>query len=65
MTEWISVKDKLPPPDKMVLIYLSHGVMKVDERFISLHKNQIGNWRYTYPDDNITHWQPLPPPPKK
>jgi len=62
--EWISIKDRLPDIDKRVLIYLSHGVIKVDERYKSLYGKQIGNWRYTYPETNITHWMPLPEPPK-
>lgn len=63
--EWIKIENQLPELNKKVLIYLSHGTIKVDERYKSLYKNQIGAWRNTYPDKNITHWMPLPEPPKQ
>lgn len=66
MAEWISVKDRLPEDEKQVLVY---------DR---IHKTcTIGNYKKTEENDywvayqgessiwyNITHWMPLPEPPK-
>ena len=56
---WISVDDRLPNPGQEVLVYLPemiettiyHG-SKWDEPWDTMH------------GDEITHWMPLPEPPK-
>lgn len=60
MSEWISVKDRLPDIGIEVLVYLSSyngGSIRTDQRYT----NQSWMW---YEDYDITHWMPLPEPPK-
>ena len=60
MSEWISVKDRLPPLNEYVLIF-AKGYMSLDR--ISDPKD--GNlWDTTY-KDYISHWMPLPESPKE
>jgi len=62
MTEWISVKYKLPEDDRWVLIG-SASEKRVD---IGIYMNG----KFVQPDlryfelKETTHWQPLPSPPK-
>ena len=67
--QWISVKDRLPPHQgKKVLVINGHG----DVRIYALWKREYGN-KWTWIDENgkfnhvndITHWMPLPEPPKE
>jgi hypothetical protein len=54
---WISVDDRLPDDDGVVVV----SVNKV-ARFVDVDCFEDGNWQsYMYGD--ITHWMPLPPPP--
>ena len=66
--EWISVDDMLPEPKhkfyarNWYLVALSNGVVK--ELAYEFHNNSVFGygWRETaYP---VTHWMPLPHPPK-
>ena len=62
--EWISVKDKLPEPWKQVLIYSRYNFCEV-----ALYIGIPGKWRVTWnhdmlDTDSVTHWMPLPQPPK-
>lgn len=64
MKNWISVKDEMPQFHTYVLLY--HPVMNVTllGSFIQgSHKfrDVMGNSFYK---DDISHWMPLPPPPK-
>jgi uncharacterized low-complexity protein len=67
--EWISVKDRLPPDQgKKVLVANGHGYISV----FALWKKEYGN-KWTWIDEqghfkhtnDITHWMPLPEPPKE
>ena len=60
MKEWISVEDDLPEINKQVLTYSNNSCrMPIKVNYI-FTENQ---WAYgAY--DNITHWMPLPEPPK-
>jgi hypothetical protein len=57
--EWISVKDRLPThEDGKVLIYTAYGI-SIGEKTVSNH------WRGNCAiPKQITHWMPLPEPPK-
>lgn len=66
--EWISVEDRLPEPKhefdarNWYLVALSNGVVK--ELAYEFHNHSVFGygWRETaYP---VTHWMPLPEPPK-
>ncbi|WP_194740116.1 DUF551 domain-containing protein, partial [Pasteurella multocida] len=56
---WISVEDRLPSERENILIYTDTGEIKIAWRddifFMSL---------VTYHLSSVTHWQPLPLPPK-
>jgi hypothetical protein len=58
-TNWISVKDRLPKTGGLALVYGSAGAMTV-ARYIA------GNdWVVPGLFSIITHWMPLPEPPKE
>ena len=50
MTEWISVKDRLPEAMQRVLTYHKRGAIRL-HRWIMADK------------EDFTHWMPLPEPP--
>ena len=59
MAEWISVKERLPLDGEDVLVWEAQGFAFVDSQ-------RNGKWKIC--DDalgNITHWIPLPDPPKE
>lgn len=62
-TIWTKVEDKLPSADMNVLTYRKDGSMEVD--FIIKGFSEVG-WCGTITKDwdIITHWTPLPAPPK-
>lgn len=71
MNKWIRVEDGLPPPDgeDVLVAYELRGERVV--HFAAMHKREggaayWGSWdsEDIYPVDNVTHWQPLPEPPK-
>ena len=63
--EWISVKDRLPN-------YFEHVLINVprDKPFATVHEAYLrkdGLWNtglYRYNKEDVTHWMPLPQPPK-
>ena len=62
--EWISVDDRLPEPWKQVLIYSRHDFCES-----AFYIGVPGKWRVAWnhemlDDDSVTHWMPLPEPPK-
>ena len=62
--KWISVKDRLPEPWKQVLIYSLHDFCES-----AVYIGVPGKWRVTWNHemldaDSVTHWMPLPEPPK-
>ena len=71
--EWISVDDRLPElEDNSVLAYFSHGgidMVHIQSYFsdITAGLDSKGNQLYTkwYLSQNVTHWMPLPEPPKE
>lgn len=77
MDNWIRVVDKMPPIGESVLIYrrfaIRHGVDVTNNQFIEQQIDWITNgiwdgkqWTYDgYPTYDVTHWMPLPEPPKE
>jgi len=63
MSEWISVKDRLPDEAKWVLTgscnigAVDHGCRIGNDFFMHGEMNKKMNW--------VTHWMPLPQPPRK
>lgn len=61
---WISVQDKLPPLGQPVIVYREYawGEAKVEQGC-----RDLGGWWRVYGTrtKRITHWMPLPQPPKE
>lgn len=57
MSEWISVKDRLPPENITVLAAYDNG--KVDRDFMADKR-----WVFTC-HGTVTHWMPIPKHPKE
>ena len=64
--KWISVKDRLPEPDTKVLVYgrNEYGVYCITCLY-SAHRKWLYHNRTTADGETITHWMPLPEPPKE
>ena len=68
--EWISVKDRLPEAFDEVIVYFN-GFISIAWRETEKRKNGIVGWHWDsqmhYPESlvNVTHWMPLPEPPKE
>ena len=62
MAEWISVKDRLPKHEENVLLCFGKfmGVGYYDEVDQSFYDAE-DDYRFV---DDVTHWMPLPSPPK-
>lgn len=69
MTEWISVKDRLPEVFDEVIVYFN-GSISIAWRETEKRKRGIVGWHWdsqmSYPESlvNVTHWMPLPNPPE-
>ncbi len=67
MENWISVKDNPPAYGQEVLVYPSYtgfkqtGVTSMSVYNSSKTENGI---KFEYDNEHITHWMPLPEPPK-
>ena len=58
---WISVKDKLPNMFEQVIIF-DAGMGEISMSFI----NGLDFWcGFNKDEDDISHWMPLPEPPKE
>lgn len=69
---WISCKDKMPEDNTLVLfVYVSgNGVKSVHYGYHQTLKGLGSSWAkpsggWEYCDDDVSHWQPLPEPPKE
>ena len=62
MSEWISVKDRMPEEGVDVLVY---GYIYLDRKGVDVDfvDGESGNFFY-YDDGGVTHWRPLPEPPE-
>lgn len=57
---WISVDDELPAKYEDVLVW--NGCNISVSAIETFHEN--GGWITAFEDEEVTHWQPLPQPPK-
>ena len=60
---WIPVTDRLPEKNTSVLVYYKHGrnIFWYDgDKF-----NDVDQYGCDFPVDSVTHWMPLPKPPKE
>lgn len=59
-TEWISVKDRLPEHPGFIIAHKTNGLV------VGLHYNMSNKFTYGQLDQTsqVTHWMPLPQPPK-
>lgn len=64
-TGWISVKDRLPETTDDVLMYTGWGSYHVGNCGCHGHNVWSSEEIYTYENGEITHWTPLPEPPKE
>lgn len=61
MSEWISIKDRLPENDALVLVCQQD--VKDAATFIAFFIN--GRWAILNNEFTVTHWMPLPEPPNE
>lgn len=62
---WISVKKRLPEDgQKIIAAFRDSGGWIVDQARYGNGEFDFASWAYVW-DDNITHWMPLPEPPKE
>lgn len=60
---WISVEDSLPETEGYVIVAWANGYVDLS-RFTHDKYSHGGSWHPDFIPDDITHWQPLPQPPK-
>jgi len=61
--EWVSVEDRLPEPDTAVLAWLYNPYQKELGPWSAIGSHNGAYW--TIGHTNVTHWMPLPSPPKQ
>lgn len=60
--KWIPVTERLPEHGDVVLIYTKHKDIQVFQ-WDAVYDGWVGD-RYNYSKKVVTHWMPLPEPPK-
>jgi len=60
MDNWISVKDRLPKIECEVLVYSKENLIQIVS--YNIRNDLFINYELIY--DDVTHWMPLPKPPK-
>lgn len=67
MTDWTKIKDCLPDKDSYVLCYRGSYIGGMIDVYIYMGDNlweDSYGYRSRTEDEGITHWMPLPEPPK-
>ena len=59
MPRWIPVTERLPEEDELVLVWRNNGLPYVSRRI------DLSYWVGLGRDAGVTHWMPLPEPPKE
>ena len=62
--EWISVSDRLPERDKYVLVFVK-GAYDDGEEFQYISSDYHNGVRFDQYSELVTHWMPMPEPPKE
>lgn len=65
VNQWISCKDKMPEHGVTVLIYAGNHMIMLAWYDKDMEYFYICDSDYKYNPLDVTHWQPLPEPPKK
>lgn len=60
--EWISVNDRLPYSNNVVFACIDDGQCKIVR---SAYVSSYGEWKWIEGHQTVTHWRPLPEPPKE
>lgn len=60
--EWISVNDRLPDSNNVVFACIDDGQCKIVR---SAYVSSYGKWKWIEEHQTVTHWMPLPEPPKE
>ena len=60
MSEWISVKERLPEEEERVLVYLDSN-----RSYTKTDTDRLINSKWVRWGRDVTHWMPLPEPPKE
>ena len=63
MNEWISVKDRLPEDNEVVVIVDENGYFDVG--YMAIWGGQVQWCSHLLYDPKVTHWMPIPEPPKE
>ena len=71
MSEWINVKDMFPEETGYYLVIFpwrdtfSEGQVRVMHFLKTAYETPVNRWYDSDYQEKITHWMPLPAPPKK
>jgi len=66
MNEWISVKDKEPNIKQQVLCLCArNGELAFEYDLGEIERDGYDLTAYAFSDHYVTHWMPLPDPPKQ
>lgn len=68
MSEWISIKDRLPEGRVLICFLEPFFGVYTEELAVGYYDEDSQKWRFWIPDKEVrgggvTHWQPLPEPP--
>ena len=62
--EWISVKESLPEKRKIIQVYGKTAYLNIEYQTSGYFDNGWFDWSGDDMENTVTHWMPLPQPPK-